>query len=306
VFKRITLFLLTNLAVVVLLGLIMQLVGLSGFVDPRRFNYGPLLAMAALAGFGGSFVSLLLSKWMAKMSTGAQVIAAPRNSREAWLLQVVQKQAAQAGIGMPEVAVYDSPQPNAFATGATRNNALVAVSTGLLNNMDDSEVEAVLGHEISHVANGDMVTLTLLQGVLNTFVFFFARIFASVIDSALRSRDEEDNRGSSGIGYFITVFVLEMVLGLFATLIVMAFSRYREYRADAGGANLAGRRNMIAALRRLSGETEGADLPKGLAAFGISGGLVGLFSSHPPMAERIRRLQEMQAPGVAGSRAAAL
>ncbi len=302
-FKRVSLFLLTNLAVVALLNVVASLLMRTRLVP--QFQHGPLLMMAVVFGFGGSFVSLLISKWMAKRSTGAHVIVQPRNSKEAWLLDVVRRQATQAGIGMPEVAVYDSPEPNAFATGASKNNALVAVSTGLLQRMSDDEVEAVLGHEISHVANGDMVTLTLLQGVLNTFVFFFARIFANVIDSTMRSRDDDSRQSGPGFSYYIIVFVCEMVLGLLASLIVMAFSRYREYRADAGGANLAGRRNMVNALRRLSGDTQEADLPKGLAAFGISGGVSGLLRSHPPMAERIRRLEEMPATGQAkGSRAA--
>jgi heat shock protein HtpX len=227
---------------------------------------------------------------MAKMTTGAQVIEAPRNSSEAWLLETVRRQAERVGIAMPEVAIYDSPEPNAFATGATKNSALVAVSTGLLNRMDREEVEAVLGHEVSHVANGDMVTLTLIQGVLNTFVIFLSRIIGGIIDSALRGRDE-DRRSGGGIGYFVAVMVSQVVLGLLASLIVAWFSRQREYRADAGGANLAGRKNMVDALRRLGGEAE-SDLPKSMAAFGIRSGVLGLMSSHPPIEDRIRRLQE--------------
>jgi heat shock protein HtpX len=291
VFKRIALFVATNLAVVLLLSVVLQLVMATGLVNPKLLgNYGPLLVMATVFGFGGSFISLLISKWMAKMTTGARVIEAPSNSSEAWLLETVRRQAERVGIEMPEVAVYDSPEPNAFATGATKNSALVAVSTGLLNRMERSQVEAVLGHEVSHVANGDMVTLTLIQGVLNTFVIFFSRIIGSFIDSALRGRDD-DRRSGTGIGYFVAVMVSQVVLGLFATLIVMWFSRYREYRADAGGADLAGRRNMVVALRRLGGETE-TELPKSMAAFGIRSGALGLFSSHPPIEERIRRLQE--------------
>jgi heat shock protein HtpX len=294
VFKRVALFLATNLAVVLLLGIVMQIITASGLVDPKYLGeYGPLLVMAAVFGFGGAFISLLISKWMAKMSTGAKVIEAPSNSSEAWLLETVRRQAERVGIQMPEVAIYDSPEPNAFATGPTKNNALVAVSTGLLNRMDREEVEAVLGHEVSHVANGDMVTLTLIQGVLNTFVIFFSRIIGSLIDSALRGRDEE-RRSGTGMGYFVAVMVSQIVLGLLASVIVAWFSRQREYRADAGGANLAGRRNMIGALRRLGGEAE-TDLPKSMAAFGIRSGIHGLLSTHPPLEERIRRLQEATA-----------
>jgi heat shock protein HtpX len=246
--------------------------------------------MATVFGFGGSFISLLISKWMAKMSTGAQVIEAPRNSSEAWLLETVRRQAERVGIEMPEVAIYEADEPNAFATGPTKNSALVAVSTGLLNRMDRSEVEAVLGHEVSHVANGDMVTLTLIQGVLNTFVIFFSRIIGSFIDSALRGRDD-DRRSGTGMGYFVAVMVSQVVLGLLASVIVAWFSRWREYRADAGGANLAGRNNMVDALRRL-GAASDTELPKSMAAFGIRSGLGGLLASHPPIEERIRRLQE--------------
>jgi heat shock protein HtpX len=250
--------------------------------------------MATVMGFGGSFISLLISKWMAKMSTGAKVIEAPRNSTEAWLLETVRRQSERAGIEMPEVAVFDAPEPNAFATGPSKNNALVAVSTGLLQRMGREEVEAVLGHEISHVSNGDMVTLTLIQGVLNTFVIFFSRIIGSFVDAALRGRD--DDRRGGGMGYFIAVMVSQLVLGLFASLIVMWFSRQREYRADKGGAELGGRSNMINALRALKGEDEDVtSLPKSMAAFGIRPGALGLFSSHPPIEERIRRLQESTA-----------
>ncbi|MFZ5896740.1 MAG: protease HtpX [Myxococcota bacterium] len=293
--KRVVLLIVTNLAVVLLLSIVVNLLLASGLVSPEVLgNYGGLLVMAAVMGFGGSFISLLISKWMAKMTTGAQVIESPRNSTEAWLLETVRRQSERAGIQMPEVAVFDSPEPNAFATGATKNSALVAVSTGLLQRMDREEVEAVLGHEISHAANGDMVTLTLIQGVLNTFVIFFSRIIGAFVDAALRGRDEEDRRGGYGPGYFIATIVAQLVLGLFASMIVMWFSRQREYRADKGGAELGGRRNMINALRRLQGESE-SDLPKSMAAFGIRGGLVGLFSSHPPIEERIKRLQESAA-----------
>ncbi|HWA71410.1 MAG TPA: protease HtpX [Polyangiaceae bacterium] len=290
-FKRIALLVVTNLAVVFLLNIVLQVVMATGLIDPKLLgNYGPLLLMATVFGFGGSFISLLISKWMAKMSTGAQVIEAPRNSSEAWLLETVRRQAERVGIEMPEVAIYEADEPNAFATGPTKNSALVAVSTGLLNRMDRSEVEAVLGHEVSHVANGDMVTLTLIQGVLNTFVIFFSRIIGSFIDSALRGRDD-DRRSGTGMGYFVAVMVSQVVLGLLASVIVAWFSRWREYRADAGGANLAGRNNMVDALRRL-GAASDTELPKSMAAFGIRSGLGGLLASHPPIEERIRRLQE--------------
>lgn len=291
-FKRIALFLITNLAVLVLLSIVWNVLQATGVVSPDMLGgYGSLLAFAAVFGFGGAIVSLMMSKFVAKWSTGAQVIETPRNSEEAWLLETVRQQAQRAGIAMPEVAIYDSPEPNAFATGPTRNSALVAVSTGLLQRMNRREVEAVLGHEVSHVANGDMVTLTLIQGVVNTFVIFLSRVIGGLVDNMLRGRDEE--RSGPGIGYWATVIVCEIVLGLFATLIVMWFSRYREYRADHGGATLAGRQNMIDALRRLSGEA-GSDLPKSIAAFGIRGSVASLFSSHPPIEERIRRLREAQ------------
>ncbi|MEG0184465.1 MAG: protease HtpX, partial [Stenotrophomonas sp.] len=241
-FSRIALFLLTNLAVLVLAGIVMSVLG----VNPNQMS--GLLVMAAIFGFGGSFISLLLSKWMAKRSTGAVVITEPRNPTERWLLATVERQAREAGIGMPEVAVYDGPEINAFATGANRNKALVAVSTGLLHNMSEDEAEAVLGHEIAHVANGDMITMALLQGVLNTFVIVLARIVGGFIDSALSGNREG---GGRGFAYYIIVFVLEMVFGVFATMISMWFSRHREFRADAGGAHLAGRQKMIAALERL-------------------------------------------------------
>ncbi len=281
-FTRIGLFLLTNLAVLVLAGIVMSLLG----VDPSRMS--GLLVMAAIFGFGGSFVSLLLSKFMAKRGTGAVVITQPRNPTERWLLDTVARQAKAAGIGMPEVAVYDGPEINAFATGANRNNALVAVSTGLLHNMSEDEAEAVLGHEISHVANGDMVTMALLQGVLNTFVIVLARVVGGIVDSALSG-----NRDSGrGFAYYIIVFVLEMVFGLFATMIAMWFSRRREFRADAGGAHLAGRQKMIAALERLKLNHGQSTLPTQIAAFGIAGATAKkLFLSHPPLEERIAALR---------------
>jgi heat shock protein HtpX len=289
VLKRITLFLVTNLAVLLLLSAVSRLLISTGVIPPNFMGgYGPLLLMAAVIGFGGSFISLLMSKWIAKWTTGAKVIESPRNPTEAWLVDTVRRQAQRAGIGMPEVALYDAPEPNAFATGATRNSALVAVSTGLLQRMDKSEVEAVLAHEVSHIANGDMVTLTLIQGVLNTFVIFLARIIGGIVDGMLRGKDERE--GAGGIGYWVTVIACELVLGLFATLIVMWFSRYREFRADQGGAALAGRDKMISALRRLGGDND-SQLPKAMTAFGIRGGKLSMFSSHPPLEERIRRLQ---------------
>ena len=282
---RIALFLATNFAVLILASVVMSLLGVNSA------QMSGLLVMAAIFGCGGSLISLLMSKFMAKRSTGAQVITEPRNSTERWLLETVRRQARAAGIGMPEVAVYDGPEINAFATGANRNNALVAVSTGLLHNMSEDEAEAVLGHEISHVANGDMITMALLQGVLNTFVIVLARVVGGVVDSALSG-----NRDSGrGFAYYIIVFVLEMVFGLFATMIAMWFSRRREFRADAGGAHLAGRPKMIAALERLSLNHGQSTLPTQVEAFGISGGvgegLRKLFLSHPPLTERIAALR---------------
>ncbi|MEA9905486.1 protease HtpX [Xanthomonas campestris pv. raphani] len=284
-FNRVVLFLLTNFAVLILAGIVMSVLG----VNPAQMS--GLLVMAAIFGFGGSFISLLLSKFMAKRSTGAQVITEPRTQTERWLVDTVRRQAQAVGIGMPEVAIYDGPEINAFATGANRNNALVAVSTGLLQHMREDEAEAVLGHEIAHIANGDMVTMALLQGVLNTFVIVLARVVGGIIDSALSG-----NRDSGrGFAYYIIVFVLEMVFGLFATMIAMWFSRRREFRADAGGAQLAGRNKMIAALERLSLNHGQNTLPSQVQAFGISGGvgegLRRLFLSHPPLTERIAALR---------------
>ena len=282
-FKRLFLFLATNLAVLALVSIVMSLLG----VNPRSF--GGLLVMAALFGFGGSIVSLLMSKWIAKRTTGAHVIEQPRNEVEQWLHATVRRQAEAAGIGMPEVAIYDAPEINAFATGANRNNALVAVSTGLLRSMDRDEAEAVLAHEVSHVANGDMVTMALLQGVLNTFVIVLSRLVGRAIDGYLGNRD------GYGIGYYLSVFVLDMVFGLFASMIAMWFSRHREFRADAGGAALAGKHKMIAALERLAQNHGHSSLPKQVAAFGISGGvghgLRRLMMSHPPLEERIIALR---------------
>ena len=288
-FNRVFLFLATNLAVLALVSIVMSVLG----VNPNQF--GGLLVMAALFGFGGSIISLLLSKWMAKRSTGAHVIEQPRNEAEQWLLSTVRRQAEAAGIGMPEVAIYDAPEINAFATGANRNNALVAVSTGLLRAMNRDEAEAVLAHEVSHVANGDMVTMALLQGVLNTFVIVLARVVGRVVDGAISGNRDSD---APGFGYYIIVFVLEMVFGLFASMIAMWFSRHREFRADAGGANLAGRDKMIAALERLAQNHGESTLPKQVAAFGISGGVGGglkrLLMSHPPLEERIAALRNAQ------------
>ncbi|PZP63080.1 protease HtpX [Pseudoxanthomonas winnipegensis] len=288
-FTRIALFLLTNLAVLALASVVMSLLGVNSA------SMAGLLVMAALFGFGGSIVSLLMSKWMAKRTTGAMVIETPRNEAEQWLLETVRRQAQAAGIGMPEVAVYEAPEINAFATGANRNNALVAVSTGLLRQMSRDEAEAVLGHEVSHVANGDMVTMALLQGVLNTFVIVLARVVGGVIDSYLSGNREGNSRG---FAYYIIVFVLEMVLGLFATMIAMWFSRRREFRADHGGATLAGRQKMIAALERLQANHGTSTLPAQVEAFGIAGGmgqgLKKLFLSHPPLPERIAALRAAQ------------
>jgi len=287
-FTRIVLFLATNLAVLALLSVVMSVLGLN----PQSF--AGLLVMAAVFGFGGSIISLLMSKWIAKRSTGAHVIDQPRNETERWLFATVQRQAQAAGIGMPEVAIYDAPEINAFATGANRNSALVAVSTGLLRAMDRDEAEAVLGHEVSHVANGDMVTMALLQGVLNTFVIVLSRIVGRIIDGYLSGGRDE----GPGFGYFIIVFVLDMIFGLFASMIAMWFSRHREFRADAGGATLAGRDKMVAALQRLSMTYGENTLPKQVAAFGISGsvggGLKRLMMSHPPLEERIEALRNWQ------------
>ena len=289
--KRVLLFVATNLAVMLLLGIVLNVVlPLLGF---QLGDTSGLLVIAAVFGMGGAFVSLLMSKWIARITTGAQVITEPRNTAEQWLLGAVHELARAAGIGTPDVAIYDAPEINAFATGADRNNALVAVSTGLLGAMDRDEALAVLGHEITHVANGDMVTMALLQGVLNTFVILLSRLVGRVIDGALGG----DREGRGGIGYFVTVVVLELSFGLLASLIVMAFSRSREFRADAGGAQLAGRDRMISALQRLA-QTYGENtLPKAIQAFGISGGVGDgmrrLLMSHPPLADRIDALRRL-------------
>lgn len=290
-FKRVGLFLMTNLAVLALLSIVLAVLRAFGF---DFGGSGGLLVMAAVFGFGGSLISLLMSKWVAKRTTGAQVIEQPRNESEQWLLSTVQRQAHEAGIRTPEVAIYDAPEINAFATGPSRNNSLVAVSTGLLRAMSRDEAEAVLAHEVSHVANGDMVTMALIQGVLNTFVIVLARLVGRVVDGYLNgSRD-----GAPGLGYYAIVFVLDMVFGLFASIIAMWFSRHREFRADAGAASLAGREKMIAALERLSQTYGATTLPKQVAAFGISGGVAHglrrLFMTHPPLTERIEALRNVR------------
>jgi heat shock protein HtpX len=290
---RILLFLLTNAAVLLLISLIFQFLGLGGLLRQNGVNLdlNSLLISSAIFGMSGSFISLLLSKWMAKSSMGVYVIEQPSNGTEQWLVESVRGLSQAAGIGMPEVGIFESPDPNAFATGFSRDNALVAVSTGLLQSMSADEVEAVLGHEISHVANGDMVTLGLLQGVVNTFVIFFARIIGFVVDRVLLRNEE---RGG-GVGYFVAEMVAQVVLSILATMIVMWFSRYREFRADAGGANLAGRQKMIGALRALQRSHDPAPLPGEMAAFGInSGGAARLFMSHPPLEERIAALQNLR------------
>lgn len=281
--KRVLLFLATNLAVIVVLSIIARLFGIDQYIAAQGGSYTGLLVFAALFGFGGAIISLLMSKWSAKRMMGVRVIDSPQNPTEQWLVETVRAQAQQAGIGMPEVGIFNSPDPNAFATGANRNKALVAVSSGLLQRMKRQEVEAVLGHEIGHVANGDMVTLALVQGVLNTFVMVFAHVLAAAID--------RDGRGRHGAGYYLGYFAAQAVLGFLASLIVMWFSRFREYRADAGGARLAGRGKMIAALERLKAQSDPQGLPDSMAAFGISGGLGSLLSTHPPLEARIARLR---------------
>ena len=287
---RIVLFVLTNLAVMALLTIVVKLTGIDIYTQTRGgINLQGLLIMSAVMGMGGSFISLALSKWMAKMSVGAQVIAQPRNPTESWLFDTVRRQSEKAGIGMPEIAVYEAPEMNAFATGMSKNHALVAVSTGLLQSMDRAQVEAVLGHEITHVANGDMVTMALIQGVLNTFVIFLARIIGTVVDRMLSGNRD----GGGGFAYFAIVFVLQIALGFLASLIVLAFSRWREFRADAGGAHLTSKQSMISALERLAGNQGENTLPKAIQAFGISGegGLSRLLMSHPPIAERVAALR---------------
>jgi len=295
-FSRIGLFLITNIAVLAVLSFSMRVLGIDQMLAAEGIgiNLTGLLIMASIIGFTGSFISLAISKWMAKRSMGVRVIEQPTNSHEQWLLQTVRRQAENAGIGMPEVGVFDSPEPNAFATGMNRNNALVAVSTGLLQSMKADEVEAVLGHEVSHVANGDMVTMGLIQGVLNTFVIFISRVIGTFVDRVVFK-----NERGFGIGYFVVSIIAELILGVFAAMIAAWFSRRREFRADAGGAQLAGRQKMISALRRLQqSQQESSAMPNELAAFGISGGLkhgiAALLMTHPPLEQRIMALQNSQ------------
>jgi heat shock protein HtpX len=289
--KRIILFVLTNVLVVAVLGIVASLLGVNRYLTSSGLNLGALLGFALVMGFGGAIISLLISKPMAKWTSGVRVIEQPQNADEAWIVDTVRKFADKAGIGMPEVGVFEGA-PNAFATGAFKNSALVAVSTGLLQGMTREEVEAVIGHEIAHVANGDMVTMTLIQGVMNTFVVFLSRVIGYAVDSFLRKGDDRDS--GPGIGYMITTIVLDIVLGFAAAIVVAWFSRQREFRADAGAAQLMGRKQpMINALARLGGMTP-AELPKSVAAMGISGGIGQLFSTHPPIEERIAALQNSQ------------
>jgi len=285
--KRIVLFVLTNLAVVVVLGIVASLLGVNRYLTANGLNLGSLLVFAFIMGFGGAIISLLLSKTIAKWSSGIQLINEPRNADEAWIVETVRKLANQAGVGMPEVGIFEG-EPNAFATGAFKNSALVAVSTGLLQGMTREEIEAVLGHELSHVSNGDMVTMTLIQGVMNTFVVFLSRVIGYFVDGFL---SRGDNRSGPGIGYYITTIVLDILFGVLAAIIVAWFSRRREFRADAGSVHLLGRKQpMINALARLGGMVPG-ELPKSIQAFGITSGVGKLFSTHPPIEERIAALQ---------------
>ncbi len=290
--KRMGLFLLTNIAVIAVAMITLNILGVGHFMEGTSLNLGNLFMFALVIGFAGSFVSLAMSKWMAKMSTKAKVIKEPRNADERWLLETVRLQAKKAGIGMPEVAIYDSPQPNAFATGMRKNNALVAVSTGLLRSMRQNEVEAVLGHEVAHIANGDMITMALLQGVLNTFVIFFAKIIAWVVDRVIFKNESSGHSWT----FIIVDIIAQILLGILASTIAMWFSRRREFHADNGGAYLAGKDNMIAALRRLQTMQPG-ELPDQMAAFGISAKkskFGKLFMSHPPLEERIAILEATQ------------
>jgi heat shock protein HtpX len=286
--KRILLLVLTNVLIVVVLGIVASLLGVNRYLTSNGLNLGLLLGYALVIGFGGAFISLLISKPMAKWSSGVQVIAQPQNADEAWIVETVRRFSEKAGIGMPEVGIFEG-EPNAFATGAFKDSALVAVSTGLLAGMTREEVEAVIGHEVAHIANGDMVTMTLIQGVMNTFVVFLSRVIAYAVDSFLRRNDEQNS--GPGMAYFITTIVLDIVLGFAAAMVVAWFSRQREFRADAGAAQLMGRKQpMVNALARLGGMTPG-ELPKSVAAFGIAGGIGQLFSTHPPIEERIAALQ---------------
>ena len=290
--KRIVLFLATNLAIVLVLSVTMRVLGVEPFLTANGLNLTSLLIFTAVFGFGGSLISLAISKWMAKKSMGVRVIDAPSNSSEVWLVDTVKKYAADAGIGMPEVGIFDSPEANAFATGMNKNNALVAVSSGLLNVMTRQEAEAVIGHEIAHVANGDMVTLALIQGVVNTFVLFLSRVIGHTVDRVVFKNEE-----GHGPAFFVTMIVSELVLGILASIIVMWFSRQREFRADRGGASLAGKQPMISALERLA-SLHPHPLPDKMAAFGIAGGGGGgikrLFMTHPPLEERIAALRAVQ------------
>ncbi|BCK87265.1 protease HtpX [Sideroxyarcus emersonii] len=292
--KRIFLFVLTNIAVLLVINITLRLLGVDRVLEQSgAINFSALMVLSAVIGFSGSIISLLMSKWMAKMSVGAQVIENPQDPTERWLVDTVRRQAQTAGIGMPEVAIYDAPDVNAFATGWNRNNALVAVSSGLLHSMSRDEAEAVLGHEISHVANGDMVTLALIQGVVNTFVVFFSKIVGILVDRVVLKNDP---RNGPGIGAFVAEIAAQIVLGILASMIVMWFSRQREFRADAGGASLAGRQKMIAALERLKINHEQAAMPQNMAAMAISsqGGFSRLFMTHPPLEERIAALRAAQ------------
>jgi heat shock protein HtpX len=285
--KRIALFVLTNLAVVVVLGIVASLLGVNRFLTSNGLNLGALLGFALVMGFGGAIISLLISKPVAKWSSGVRVINQPANADEAWIVETVRRFADKAGIGMPEVGIFEG-DPNAFATGAFKNSALVAVSTGLLHGMTREEIEAVIGHEVAHIANGDMVTMTLIQGVMNTFVVFLSRVIGYAVDGFLNKNSE---RSGPGIGYYATTIVLDILLGFVAAMIVAWFSRHREFRADAGAAQLMGRRQpMINALVRLGGMHPG-ELPKSVQAFGITGGIGKLFSTHPPIEERVAALQ---------------
>ena len=291
--KRIFLFVMTNLMVVVVLGIVASLLGVNRFLTPNGLNLGMLLGFALVIGFGGAIISLLISKPMAKWTAGVRLINEPQNADEAWIVETVRKLADTAKVGMPDVGIFEGA-PNAFATGAFKNSALVAVSTGLLQGMTREEIEAVIGHEIAHVANGDMVTMALIQGVMNTFVVFLSRVIGYAVDSFLRRGS--DNNSGPGIGYYISTIVLDIVLGFAAAIVVAWFSRHREFRADAGAAQLMGRKQpMMNALARLGGMQPG-ELPKTVQAMGITGGIGKLFSTHPPIEERIAALQNAQ-PG---------
>jgi heat shock protein HtpX len=290
--KRILLFLATNVAIVLVLSVTMRVLGVEPYLSANGLNLNSLLIFAAVMGFGGSFISLAISKWMAKKSMGVQVIESPNNATERWLVDTVRRYSEEAGIGMPEVGIFDSPEVNAFATGMSKNSSLVAVSSGLLEQMTRQEAEAVIGHEVAHIANGDMVTLALIQGVVNTFVMFLSRVIGYFVDKVIFKTEN-----GTGPAFFVTMIIAELVLGILASIIVMWFSRQREFRADSGGARLAGRQNMIAALERLN-SLHPSPLPDRMAAFGISGGgasgLKRLFLTHPPLSERIQALRDSQ------------